>query len=207
MMMAIVVVAAATYGQPVSAATGVTGTTAMVPSYELTFSIPANNLYTFSLAVDRVGNVYSGLLDDNVIKKYDSNGNYLMEWGSYGTGSGQFDGVRELGTDGRGYIYVSDGNNRIQKFTNDGSYVSEWGTSGAADGQFGAIGEMAIDTGGNFYITDSMRNTIQKLDSNGTFISKWGTAGSGDGQFNNIGKLAIDSHNNVYVADAFNICR
>ena len=42
---------------------------------------------------------------------------YLLEWGSHGSGDGQFSAPREIAADGSGYTFVADtGNHRIQKF-------------------------------------------------------------------------------------------
>jgi DNA-binding beta-propeller fold protein YncE len=42
---------------------------------------------------------------------------YLMQWGSYGAGNGQFRNPYGVATDAAGNVYVADiGNHRIQKF-------------------------------------------------------------------------------------------
>src|SRR5436309_13340757 len=49
---------------------------------------------------------------------------YLTQWGSEGSGDGQFSFPRGVATDGAGNIYVYDAetdNNRIQKFTSTGT--------------------------------------------------------------------------------------
>ncbi|MFI5372623.1 MAG: hypothetical protein ACHQ52_13790 [Candidatus Eisenbacteria bacterium] len=44
-------------------------------------------------------------------------GTYLTQWGSNGSGEGQFNIPLGLATDAAGNVYVSDnGNNRVQKF-------------------------------------------------------------------------------------------
>jgi DNA-binding beta-propeller fold protein YncE len=62
---------------------------------------------------------------------------YLTQWGSFGTGDGQFDSPRGVATDATGNVYVADYNNhRIQKFTSAGTYVTQWGSRGSGNGQF-----------------------------------------------------------------------
>lgn len=42
-------------------------------------------------AVDMLGNIYVADSGNNRIQKFDSNGAFLVKWGSFGTGDGQFD--------------------------------------------------------------------------------------------------------------------
>ena len=57
------------------------------------------------------------LLHHYRIQKFDSNGKYLTQWGSYGTGDGQSEYPECVAVDSSGNVYVFDtGNNRIQKF-------------------------------------------------------------------------------------------
>ena len=46
---------------------------------------------------------------------------YVLQWGSPGTGDGQFNSPISVAVDAGGYVYVADsGNHRIQKFTGSG---------------------------------------------------------------------------------------
>ena len=61
------------------------------------------------------------------IVKYTTDGEYVSEFGSVGSGPGQFDLVHGIAVDRAGRIYVSDRlNHRIQVFTEDGDYIEEW---------------------------------------------------------------------------------
>jgi DNA-binding beta-propeller fold protein YncE len=49
------------------------------------------------------------------VQKFDTNGNFITKWGSYGTGDGQFIDPEHLAIDSDGFAYVSDkGRNDIQ---------------------------------------------------------------------------------------------
>lgn len=51
------------------------------------------------------------------VQKFDTNGNFITKWGSYGTGDGQFKDPEHLAVDSDGNVYVSDkANNNIQVF-------------------------------------------------------------------------------------------
>ncbi|MBA7608358.1 hypothetical protein ES703_15535 [subsurface metagenome] len=127
---------------------------------------------------------------------------FVTEWGSYGSGDGQFDYPLGTAVDGYGNIYVADGNNsRIQKFNSSGVFLTKWGTYGAGDGQFGQVIGVAVDSSGNIYTADNTNHRIQKFNSSGDFLTNWGSEGTGDGEFNHPQQLAIDSSDNVYVTD------
>src|SRR3989442_10471867 len=78
---------------------------------------------------------------------------YLTQWGSQGSGNGQFNYPFGVATDAAGNVYVADANNnRIQKFTAAGTYLTEWGSFGTGDGQFDSPQGVATDASGNVYV-------------------------------------------------------
>ncbi len=130
---------------------------------------------------------------------------YVSQFGSFGSGNGQFNGTNAIAVDSSGNLYVADYNNRrVQKFTSSGSYVLQFGTSGTGDGQFMSLSGIAIDSSGMVYVSDNSQNNIQRFTSTGIFLSKFGTTGSADGQLNGPNGIAFDSSNNLYVADTSN---
>ena len=53
---------------------------------------------------------------------------YVTQWGSIGTGNGQFFMPNGIAVDASGNVFVADsGNNRIQEFDSDGNYQSQFG--------------------------------------------------------------------------------
>ena len=64
---------------------------------------------------------------------YSLTGTRLAEFGSYGTGNGQFASPRDVAVDDAGNIYVADAeNNRIQAFTATGTF--RWKDGGLQQG-------------------------------------------------------------------------
>ncbi|MBN1856923.1 MAG: SMP-30/gluconolactonase/LRE family protein [Dehalococcoidia bacterium] len=157
------------------------------------------------IAVDDDGNVY--VADDlyHRIEKFDRDGTYLDDLGSYGENNGQFKYPAGVAVDAGGCLYVADsGNDRVQKFDSDGVYLAQWGENGTGNGEFQAPLGIDVDADGNVYVADTYNDRIQKFDSDGVYLSQWGGPGTGDGKFDNPYSVAVDSEGNVYVVDSMN---
>ncbi len=64
-------------------------------------------------------------------------GEFVLKWGSFGSGDGQFGENNGIAINGSGFVYVADnGYNRVQVFTPTGQFLFKWGGSGSGDGQF-----------------------------------------------------------------------
>ena len=69
------------------------------------------------------------------ILEYTPDGKKVREWGSAGTGPGQFRLPHSIQIDDTGVIYVADRENgRIQRFDRGGTYLGEWPTYGKTFG-------------------------------------------------------------------------
>ena len=140
------------------------------------------------LAIDiNTGEIYVANTPKNKIMKFDSSGNLLLEFGTYGDGPGEFNNPAGIALDlENGWIYVVDtGNNRIEKFDMSGQFLMAWGTPGEGPGQFNftPISGIALDDFGNVYVADSKNGRIQVFDPNGNFITELGSFGWGQEKF------------------------
>lgn len=71
----------------------------------------------WGITVDESGDVLISDTGNQRIQKFDRDGNFITQWGGFGTGSGQFNFPYGLSVDSRGHVYVVDsGNMRVQEF-------------------------------------------------------------------------------------------
>jgi DNA-binding beta-propeller fold protein YncE len=154
------------------------------------------------------------------LQKFDMNGEFIMSWGSFGNGDGQFYFPRGVAVDQTdGFVYVVDmGNHRIQKFDTSTNVLpqllAKWGGSaepGHASsplaqeaGQLRSPWGISVDGAGDVYVSDTGNHRVEKFDREGNFITQWGGFGNGKGQFNFPYGIAVDVRGSVFVVDSGN---
>jgi tripartite motif-containing protein 71 len=167
--------------------------------WQTAFTEEAMLLTPGDIAVDEWGTVYVSTQGFNSIKKFDSDGNFVTQWGERGTGDGQFNLSLGVAMDADGSVYVTDFyNHRIQKFDAEGGFLFQWATEPSTSPAF-----MDIDDAGNIYVDQFPPRTdhyVQKFDTGGNLLGEWG---SGDGEIfdGRIEDVAVDAEGNLYVAD------
>jgi streptogramin lyase len=169
---------------------------------EFDFSDTSQSIYGGDIASDGNGNIYVVDNLNNRIQRFDSNGNFITKWGSYGTGDGEFDRPSGIVIDNTGNIYVVDtGNYRIQKFDSAGGFITKWGSQGSGDGDFEVPQAIAIDSDGYIYVFDNvLEQRFQKFDSNGQFIEM---IDFGISFFEGPIALVIDTDGNIYLGESW----
>lgn len=90
---------------------------------------------------------------NNRVVKYNSKGEYIMEFGGTGAEFGEMYEPHGLAMDSQGRLFVADRyNDRIQIFTQDGEFINSWR-------QFGRPSGVYIDKNDILYVADSESNS------------------------------------------------
>jgi DNA-binding beta-propeller fold protein YncE len=159
-----------------------------------------------AVAVAGDGSFYvsDGYRNSRVIK-FSADGKFLFQWGTKGSGPGQFDLPHWVALDAAGRVYVADRENqRIQVFDSAGHYLAQW-----AGEQFGRPYAITVDRSGKAYVADGGdqpdgppdRSAWVLSGSDGTPLIRVGRFGNNDGQFEMAHSIAVDAEGSVYVGD------
>ncbi|NOJ32868.1 MAG: hypothetical protein DA329_12100, partial [Candidatus Nitrosocosmicus sp.] len=105
------------------------------------------------------------------VQKFDKDWNFILTWGSKGSGDSQFCHMEHIALDKHDNVYVTDPqsdpgcsqNPVVKKFDNNGTFITKWGSYGKLDGQFRDPEHLAVDMEGNVYVSDRKNDIIQKF--------------------------------------------
>jgi DNA-binding beta-propeller fold protein YncE len=150
------------------------------------------------------GFVYVADSGNNRIERFDLEGGEALEWGSQGSGPGQFSYPRGVAANAGEVLVADDDNHRIQKFDPNGAFQAAAGSQGSGPGRFGFPYGVALDAGGNAYVADDLNHRIVKLNPDLSFAGAWGGFGSKPGQLGFPRALASDPSGRTFVADTAN---
>ena len=164
-----------------------------------TFSRPTD------VAWDKAGNIYitDGIGTTNRVAKFDKDGKFLTQWGSTGTGQGQFQGVKSIAVSAAGDVYVADrGNKRIQVFDADGKFKSEFGGVGTPQTLCmtrGATQYLYVSHAGDEVGMDDA--AIYKTTLDGKVVGKFGSAGRQLKEFGLANSIDCRSENELLIGE------
>jgi WD40 repeat protein len=133
--------------------------------------------------------------DNSRVVKFDKNGKYLLEWGTKGTGPGQFNLVHALAIGANHQVYVVDRNNqRIQVFDENGKFIKQWPVDGRPTA-------MIVDAQQNAWVLEgNPGGKIGKHDASGKYLASWGAQGDFPGTLIAAHDFSVDSAGAVYVS-------
>lgn len=154
------------------------------------------------LAVGPDGNLWVPDTHYHRVMVYTPQGRLVKNWGSIGTGPGEFIFPTDVAFDAKGRVFVSEygDHDRIQVFDQEGRYLYEIGSFGQGDGQFARPESMVIE-GDMIYLTDACNHRIVVFKTDGTFVRNMGRVGSGPGEFRFPYGLAMDSRGRLVVCE------
>lgn len=169
--------------------------------------------------LDADGNIYVLDKTDHAIKKFSSDGRFIVSWGEYGSNDGQFI-FTDLATvqyHPNSHIYVVDFGHdkylgrdtcRIQKFTLDGKWVKTIDRWEEDQSTFNAARGMAVDSEGNYYTTapeshpdpdheDNHINWIYQFDAEDRCIKRWQAFKMPTWEYDDIMDIAVEPDGNL----------
>jgi DNA-binding beta-propeller fold protein YncE len=148
--------------------------------------------------------VYVADSGNNRIQRFNLEGGEGMEWGTKGSGPGQFTYPRGVAANASEVLVADDDNHRIEKFDPDGAYQSAAGSQGTGPGQFAFPYGVALDAAGNVYVADDLGHRVVKLNPELGFLGAWGGYGTKPGQLAFPRAIASDPAGDNYVANTAN---
>src|SRR5437868_6211315 len=159
------------------------------------------------VAWDGAGNIYvTDGYGNSRVAKYDKNGKWIRNWGSRGSGQGQFNIVHGIAIDGQGMVYVADeGNKRIQVFDGDGSFKTQFTNVGTPTAICITRGPQQVLYVAHTGDPDGMEDAaIYKLDLQGKILGKFGTAGKLPKEFGLVNSIDCRNENELLVGELSN---
>jgi peptidylamidoglycolate lyase len=142
--------------------------------------------------------VADGYSNTRVIK-LDKDGKFQLEWGTKGTGPGQFDLVHSVAVDGQGRVFVADrSNHRIQIFDAAGKFLDQW--PNVRHPTFLTVS----NDNKSVWVASGIEDRMVKYDMNGKLQTYWGAPGNFAATLYNPHGFSVDPAGDLYIADSFN---
>ena len=136
------------------------------------------------------GNLYIADRYNHRVQVFDQEGNFIRQFGNYGSGNGEFNELTGIHVTPDGKVYVSEWHNaRVQVFDAQGKFIRSMGQAGSGEGQLSGPYGVTVDDEGNVYVVEHNNHRVSVFKPDGTYLRQWGSAGSADGQFQ--GAIAI----------------
>ena len=159
------------------------------------------------VAWDAQGNIYVADGYGNArVAKYDRNGKWIKNWGSRGTGQGQFNIVHGIAVDAQGNVYVGDeGNKRVQVFDTEGTFKTQFANVGAPTALCLTRGAQPVLYVAHTGDPDGMEDAaIYKVDLKGTVLGRFGSAGKLPKEFGLVNSIDCRNDNELLVGELAN---
>ncbi|MBN2513539.1 MAG: hypothetical protein JXB18_11425 [Sedimentisphaerales bacterium] len=131
-------------------------------------------LQPIGIDIDAHGNLYVADGGNSRVQKFDSTGQFLLNFGEYGSLDSQFIGPVDLAVDSAGYIYVLD-EMTLKKFDTAGVFDTSWAIKGNAQA-------IAISSEQSIYVaTSHTQSYVQVFSPLGDSIGEWSLPDGGKG--------------------------
>lgn len=160
-----------------------------------------------AIALDTFGNLYVADTGNDRIQKFDANGSYVSEVGTFGWDPGQFSQPAGVAVGQGGLeVCVADGrNNRIQIFS---PHFRLLGVVGGRDVdgpiRMGTLGGIAVSDDGELYVSDTDADQVVQISDYSPVENQFGGYEYGADRLRRPLGLAVGQKNEVYVCDSEN---
>ena len=158
------------------------------------------------LAIDEAGRIYVADAGNNRVQVVDNTGNFILEFGSRGWRTGEFDHPTDiaLSFQRRYRLYVADtGNNRVQ-YCNFVDRIFYPLSESVEDILLDRPKGIGIGRNGEVYVVDTGNHRWVEFNVTGVPVVARGSFGNGSEQFWDPTDLGVDAHGNVYIVDTGN---
>lgn len=171
------------------------------------------------------GDVYVVDSGNDRVEVLNEKGEWVTQWGSLGTGAGQFKIPLAIAVSPTNKIWVGDSiNRRAEEFSSTGAFIEAigWGVSngkteyqvctsscqagikGSGNGEFSATWGMAF-AGSNLYVADTSNNRVEEFNEKSEYVAQFGASGKGNGQLEFPTGIAVSPTTGLlYVTDTNN---
>ncbi len=156
------------------------------------------------------GKVWVGDWTNNRVNVFSEAGEFLFNFGTAGTGDGQFSHPDAVEVDAAGNVWVGDqSNHRVQQFDSEGKYVAKFGGFGTGKGQFSFAYPLGIETDGkgSLWVADVNNHRVQEwllpIEAP-AYDGSFGASGSEAGQLKAPADVARGLGGSLWVADMSN---
>ena len=140
---------------------------------------------------------------NDCLRVYSTDLHYLGRIGSHGKALGQFDGIRDITSDDRDNMYVSDFNNsRIQVLNKQGDFLYAFGNNSGANSLSGPCGVSFYNQ--FVFVADWIKNRVSVYTPKGDYVTSFGRRGSSKGEFDCPWGVCVTEDGFVYVCDNSN---
>jgi sugar lactone lactonase YvrE len=124
---------------------------------------------------------------------------YVSQFGSEGSGDGQFNHPGGIAIGPSGDLFVLDqGNDRVEVFSESGEYLRQFGSEGSGNGQMSSPDGLAVNSEGDVWVLDTGNQRVEEFSENGVFMRTAGAGliGSAEG-------IGVDRHGDVWVSATY----
>jgi len=157
------------------------------------------------LALNSSGELFVASTASHSVRRYNSEGKLVREYGGRGGGPGQMNYPTYLWLEPLGDLLVTDTMNfRVQRFDTEDGVLSMFGEAGNVTGTFSRPKGVAMDRHGNIYVVDGGHHAIQIFDRDGKLLLAVGEQGQDEGQFWLPSGIFVTEEDLIFVADAYN---